>query len=111
MGFVWSNLSDGAPHFTLIQVGLNDLITVFAFAPVVGLLLGHSVIVVPLDALLLSVGLYILVPAILAQLLRRRMLATGGPTALARLLRVLQPVSLVALLTTLVLLFGFMRPA
>jgi ACR3 family arsenite transporter len=107
MVFVWSNLSDGEPHFTLSQVALNDLIMVFAFAPIVGLLLGLSAITVPWDTLLLSVGLYIVIPVIIAQVLRTRLLAYGGMPAFERLLRKLQPVSLIALLTTLVLLFGF----
>ena len=80
---------------------------VFAFAPIVGLLLGLSSITVPWDTLVLSVLLYIVVPVILAQLLRRRLLAIGGEEALNRLLGRLQPLSLVALLATLVLLFGF----
>jgi ACR3 family arsenite transporter len=107
MVFVWSNLSAGEPHFTLSQVALNDTIMVFAFAPIVGLLLGLSAITVPWQTLLISVGLYIVVPVILAQIVRRRTLARGGPAALRRLLDRLQPVSLVALLTTLVMLFGF----
>jgi len=107
MVFVWSNLSDGEPHFTLSQVALNDTIMVFAFAPIVGLLLGLSAITVPWETLLLSVGLYIVVPVILAQIIRRRTLTTGGQVALERLLGRLQPVSLIALLTTLVMLFGF----
>jgi ACR3 family arsenite transporter len=107
MVFVWSNLSDGEPHFTLSQVALNDTIMVFAFAPIVGLLLGLSAITVPWHTLLLSVVLYIVVPVVLAQVLRRQVLARGGPAALRGLLARLQPVSLVALLTTLVLLFGF----
>jgi ACR3 family arsenite transporter len=107
MVFVWSNLSDGEPHFTLTQVAVNDTIMVFAYAPVVALLLGLSAITVPWDTLLLSVGLYIVVPVILAQLLRRRVLASGGEASLSRWLATLQPVSLIALLTTLVLLFGF----
>jgi len=107
MVFVWSNLSDGEPHFTLSQVAVNDVIMVFAFAPIVGLLLGLSAITVPWSTLLLSVVLYIVVPVILAQLLRRRLLAQGGEAALKRMLGSLQPVSLVALLATLVLLFGF----
>jgi len=107
MVFVWSNLSDGEPHFTLSQVALNDLIMVFAFAPIVGLLLGLSAITVPWTTLLLSVVLYIVVPVIMAQIVRRSVLAGGGSEALARLLSTLQPVSLVALLATLVLLFGF----
>jgi arsenite transporter len=107
MVFVWSNLSGGEPHFTLSQVALNDLIMVFAFAPIVALLLGLSAITVPWETLLLSVGLYIVVPVIIAQYLRRRLLAAGGPERLQSLLAVLQPVSLIALLVTLVLLFGF----
>jgi len=104
MVFVWSNLSGGEPHFTLSQVALNDLIMVFAFAPIVGLLLGLSAITVPWETLLLSVVLYIVVPVIVAQIVRR---SVGGGEALTRLLSTLQPVSLVALLATLVLLFGF----
>jgi len=107
MVFVWSNLSRGEPHFTLSQVALNDTIMVFAFAPIVGLLLGLSAITVPWDTLVLSVVLYIVVPVIVAQVMRRRTLAHGGQAALQRLLGRLQPVSLVALLATLVLLFGF----
>lgn len=107
MVFVWSNLSDGEPHFTLSQVALNDVIMVFAFAPIVGLLLGLSAITVPWETLLLSVVLYIVVPVIIAQLVRRTTLAGGGSQALARLLTTLQPVSLMALLATLILLFGF----
>ena len=107
MVFVWSNLSRGEPHFTLSQVALNDVIMVFAFAPIVGLLLGISAITVPWQTLLLSVGLYIVVPVIIAQLLRKRILATGAVFALTAWLSRLQPLSLAALLTTLVLLFGF----
>jgi ACR3 family arsenite transporter len=107
MVFVWSNLTDGEPHFTLSQVALNDAIMVIAFAPIVGLLLGLSAIVVPWQTLLLSVVLYIVVPVVIAQAWRRRVLATGGEAALTRLLGILQPLSLMALLATLVLLFGF----
>ncbi|CAA7618298.1 ACR3 family arsenite efflux transporter [Magnetospirillum sp. UT-4] len=106
MVFVWSNLCDGEPHFTLSQVAVNDLIMVFAFAPIVGLLLGLSSITVPWDTLFLSVVLYIVVPVIVAQVWRKALLAKG-PEALPRTLAVLGPASLVALLTTLVLLFGF----
>jgi ACR3 family arsenite transporter len=107
MVFVWSNLCDGEPDFTLTQVALNDAIMLFAFAPIVGLLLGLSAITVPWQTLLLSVALYILVPVVLAQLVRRVSLERGGPQALSALLARLQPLSLVALLATLVLLFGF----
>ncbi|HWU95987.1 MAG TPA: ACR3 family arsenite efflux transporter, partial [Sphingomonas sp.] len=107
MVFVWSNLCDGEPNYTLSQVALNDLIMVFAFAPLVGLLLGVASITVPWDTLLLSVALYIVLPVIAAQCLRRAVLATGGQPALDRLLKALGPISLSALLATLVLLFGF----
>ncbi|TCQ20993.1 ACR3 family arsenite efflux transporter [Rhizobium sp. PP-CC-3G-465] len=100
MVFVWSNLTKGEPHFTLSQVALNDAIMVVAFAPIVALLLGLSAITVPWDTLILSVVLYIVLPVIVAQLLRRS-------TDVDRMAGRLQPVSLVALLSTLVLLFGF----
>jgi len=106
MVFVWSNLTNGEPHFTLSQVAVNDLIMVVAFAPIVGLLLGLSSITVPWDTLLLSVVLYIVVPVIVAQVWRKALLVRGGQ-ALAATLAKLGPLSLVALLTTLVLLFGF----
>jgi ACR3 family arsenite transporter len=107
MVFVWSNLSDGEPDFTLTQVALNDTIMVFAFAPIVGLLLGLSAIIVPWETLLLSVTLYIVVPVIIAQVVRQIALARGGGEALKHLLATLQPLSLLALLATLVLLFAF----
>lgn len=107
MVFVWSNLSRGEPHFTLSQVALNDTIMVFAFAPIVGLLLGLSAITVPWGTLVLSAALYIVVPVIGAQLLRHSLLASGGRQTLDRFLTRFQPLSLIALLATLVLLFGF----
>lgn len=107
MVFVWSNLCDGEPTYTLSQVALNDVIMVFAFAPLVGLLLGVASVTVPWETLLISVALYIVAPVIVAQLLRRVVLASGGMPALDRLLARLGPASLLALLTTLVLLFGF----
>jgi len=106
MVFVWSNLCDGEPHFTLSQVALNDTIMVFAFAPIVALLLGLSSIVVPWDTLVISVVLFIVIPVIVAQIWRRALLRRGEE-ALQRTLARLSPVSLVALLATLVLLFGF----
>jgi ACR3 family arsenite transporter len=106
MVFVWSNLVDGEPHFTLSQVALNDTIMVVAFAPIVGLLLGLSSITVPWNTLILSVGLYIVVPVIVAQLWRGALLRQGGQPALSRTLGRLAPLSLGALLLTLVLLFG-----
>ena len=107
MVFVWSNLTRGEPHFTLSQVALNDAIMIVAFAPIVGLLLGLSAITVPWGTLALSVALYIVIPVIVAQLARNRLLAAGGQPALERVLRKLSPLSLIALLVTLVLLFGF----
>jgi len=107
MVFVWSNLSDGEPHFTLSQVAVNDLIMIFAFAPIVGLLLGLSAITVPWETLFLSVVLYIVVPVIIAQVLRKLLLAKGGVEAVQSALQRLGPVSLISLLATLVLLFGF----
>ncbi|MGA1807898.1 ACR3 family arsenite efflux transporter [Sphingobium sp. WW5] len=107
MVFVWSNLCDGEPAYTLSQVALNDVLMVFLFAPLVGLLLGVASITVPWDTLLLSVVLYIVVPVIVAQIIRRMVLASGGQPTLDRLLARLGPASLLALLATLVLLFGF----
>lgn len=106
MVFVWSNLTRGEPNFTLSQVALNDAIMIVAFAPIVGLLLGLSAITVPWATLVLSVALYIVLPVLVAQLVRWRLLATGQH-ALDALLAALQPLSLIALLATLVLLFGF----
>jgi ACR3 family arsenite transporter len=107
MVFVWSNLTRGEPHFTLSQVALNDVIMVVAFAPIVGFLLGLSAITVPWGTLLLSVVLYIVIPVIIAQVVRRRILASSGAVALARVQETLGPISIAALLATLVLLFGF----
>ncbi len=107
MVFVWSRLTRGEPNFTLTQVALNDTIMVFAFAPIVGLLLGLSSIAVPWDTLLLSVTLYIVIPVVAAQLWRARLLRRGGRKTLERTLARLHLPSLAALLATLVLLFGF----
>ena len=106
MVFVWSQLCKGDPYFTLSQVALNDAIMVVAFAPIVALLLGLSSITVPWDTLLSSVGLYIVVPVILAQLWRRRLLRRGTAHFQAVVAR-LGPLSIAALLLTLVLLFAF----
>ena len=110
MVFVWSQLTEGDPYFTLSQVAINDLIMVFAFAPIVGLLLGLSSITVPWETLLISVGLYIVLPVLLSQLWRGALLK-AGPEALESVLNKLHPLSLLALLTTLVLLFGFQGDA
>jgi ACR3 family arsenite transporter len=110
MVFVWSNLTKGEPNFTLSQVALNDTIMVFAFAPIVGLLLGLSAITIPWQTLVLSVVLYIVIPVLVGQVIRKSALASGGHATLTALLARLQPVSLAALLATLVLLFGFQGP-
>ncbi|MGL4324158.1 MAG: ACR3 family arsenite efflux transporter [Beijerinckiaceae bacterium] len=107
MVFVWSNLCRGEPHFTLSQVAANDAIMILAFAPLVGFLLGLSAITVPWGTLFLSVVLYIVAPVIIAQVLRTHVLQSKGAAGMARLLAVLQPLSLAALLSTLVLLFAF----
>lgn len=108
MVFVWSHLMRGEPHFTLSQVALNDVIMVFAFAPIVGLLLGLSSITVPWDTLFLSVVLYIVAPLVVATVWRRWLLSKEhGYLRLQHVLKIIQPVSLAALLATLVLLFGF----
>ncbi|MTI10147.1 ACR3 family arsenite efflux transporter [Curvivirga aplysinae] len=107
MVFVWSNLTNGEPHFTLSQVALNDVIMIVAFAPIVGLLLGISAITIPWDTLMLSVGLYIVIPVIISQIIRRMAMASGGQASLDRLLGVFGPISMAALLATLVLLFAF----
>lgn len=108
MVFVWSNLSDGEPNFTLTQVALNDTIMIFAFAPIVALLLGLSAITVPWDTLLLSVVLYIVLPVIIAQIWRKVIFSRANPEQLLdATLKTLHPVSLAALLLTLVLLFAF----
>jgi arsenite transporter len=110
MVFVWSRLTHGHPLFTLSQVALNDAIMVFAFAPIVALLLGISSIVVPWNTLLTSVVLYIVVPVVLAQLWRRWLLR-GGPASLDHVLKRIGPWSIGALLATLVLLFAFQGEA
>lgn len=110
MVFVWSRLTGGNPVFTLSQVALNDTIMVFAFAPIVGLLLGLSAISVPWDTLLVSVGLYIVIPVIIAQLWRRALLRRGQQAFEAALARI-GPFSMAALLLTLVLLFAFQGEA
>ena len=110
MVFVWSNLTDGEPNFTLTQVALNDTIMIFAFAPIVALLLGVSSISVPWDTLFLSVVMYILIPLLLAQVWRRYLLQRSEAVYKATLART-TPFSLAALLATLVLLFAFQGEA
>ncbi len=110
MVFVWSRLVNGEPLFTLSQVALNDAIMVFAFAPLVALLLGLSSIIVPWDTLLVSVLLYIVIPVIISQLLRK-MLLKKGQAAFELTLAKIGPWSISALLLTLVLLFAFQGKA
>jgi len=107
MVFVWSRLTNGEPNFTLSQVALNDAIMIVAFAPIVALLLGLATITVPWGTLMISVGLYIVAPVIVAQIIRRATLARGGQARLETILKRLGPISILALLATLVLLFGF----
>jgi arsenite transporter len=106
MVFVWSNLCNGDAKFTLSQVAINDVIMLFAFAPIVALLLGLSSIVVPWDTLFISVLLFIVVPVAISQVLRKMLLRKGNDNALNTTLKTLQPISLSALLITLVLLFA-----
>jgi ACR3 family arsenite transporter len=110
MVFVWSRLAGGHPSFTLSQVALNDAIMVFAFAPIVALLLGLSAIAVPWATLITSVILYIVIPVILAQLLRKALLSRGQ-AEFDRALGRIGPWSIAALLATLVLLFAFQGEA
>jgi ACR3 family arsenite transporter len=110
MVFVWSRLTDGDPLFTLSQVALNDTIMIFAFAPIVGLLLGISSITVPWATLITSVILYIVIPVILAQLLRKSLLS-GGQSSFDASMNKIAPWSISALLVTLILLFAFQGEA
>jgi ACR3 family arsenite transporter len=110
MVFVWSKLTDGDPYFTLSQVALNDTVMIFAFAPIVGLLLGMASITVPWDTLITSVVLYIIIPVIVAQLLRKALLGKGR-AALESAMAKMGPWSVGALLLTLVLLFAFQGEA
>lgn len=110
MVFVWSRLTGGDPLFTLSQVALNDSIMVIAFAPLVAFLLGLSAITVPWDTLLTSVVLYIIIPVILAQWLRKSLLAKGAQK-LDAVMAMIGPWSIAALLATLVLLFAFQGEA
>lgn len=110
MVFVWSNLCNGNANFTITQVALNDLVMVFAFAPIVALLLGVSSIPVPWDTLLLSVVMYIVIPLAIAQLIRAHLMTRGEAVFQAALAKI-SPFSIVALLATLVLLFSFQGEA
>ena len=107
MVFVWSNLTRGDANYTLVQVGVNDVIMVFAFAPIVAFLLGVTDIVVPWGTLLLSVVLYVLLPLLAGYLTRRTLVANGGIAAVDAFKSRVQPFSMIGLLVTVVLLFGF----
>ncbi|MEH6473071.1 MAG: ACR3 family arsenite efflux transporter [Halopseudomonas sp.] len=107
MVFVWSQLTDGDPNYTLVQVSVNDIIMVFAFAPIAALLLGMTDLAVPWQTLLLSVVLYVVLPLIAGVLTRRYLLQIGGRSTLQRFVQQLKPWSVIGLLATVVLLFGF----
>ncbi|MFB2682360.1 ACR3 family arsenite efflux transporter [Shewanella mangrovisoli] len=107
MVFVWSQLTKGDPNYTLVQVSVNDIIMVFLFAPLSALLLGVSDIQVPWETLLLSVVLYVLLPLVVGVLTRKRLEASHGASAVPQLLAKLKPWSVIGLLATVVLLFGF----
>lgn len=108
MVFVWSQLTRGDPNYTLVQVSVNDVIMVFAFAPIVAFLLGVTDIEVPWETLLLSVGLYVIIPLAAGAFTRWRLTARGGgEAAVARFTGAVKPISVLGLLATVVLLFGF----
>ena len=110
MVFVWSQLTKGDANYTLVQVSVNDLIMVVAFAPIVAFLLGVTDIAVPWETLILSVVLYIVIPLIAGALTRRMLMAQGGETAVTTFTARIKPASVLGLLLTVVLLFGFQGP-
>lgn len=110
MVFVWSQLTKGDPNYTLVQVSVNDLIMVVAFAPIVALLLGVTEIEVPWETLILSVVLYIVIPLVAGSLTRRALTARGGVAAVTTFTARIKPASVLGLLLTVVLLFGFQGP-
>jgi ACR3 family arsenite transporter len=107
MVFVWSQLTKGDPNYTLVQVSVNDIIMVFAFAPLAAFLLGVSDITVPWETLLLSVALYVVLPLVAGIVTRRRLEANGETARLHTFLHTLKPWSIIGLLGTVILLFGF----
>ena len=106
MVFVWSQLTKGDPNYTLVQVSVNDLIMVFAFAPITGFLLGVTDIQVPWNTLMLSVGLYVVLPLLAGYLTRKVLTVDGSAEALNRFVAAIKPWSIVGLITTVVILFG-----
>tara|TARA_R110000751_G_scaffold62790_7_gene129863 strand:+ start:12418 stop:13440 length:1023 start_codon:yes stop_codon:yes gene_type:complete len=107
MVFVWSQLTKGDPNYTLAQVSVNDAIMVFAFAPLVAFLLGVTDIAVPWETLILSVALYVVIPLIAGMATRRMLMARGGEAAVTGFTDRIKPASVIGLLATVVLLFGF----
>jgi ACR3 family arsenite transporter len=107
MVFVWSQLTKGDPNYTLVQVSLNDVIMVFAFAPIVALLLGITELSVPWETLVLSVVLYVVLPLAAGAVTRARLIQQGGEAAVAAFTARIKPASVLGLLMTVVLLFGF----
>lgn len=107
MVFVWSQMTNGDPNYTLVQVSINDIILVFAYAPLVALLLGVTAIVVPWQTLILSVVLYVVIPLLAGVITRSRLMAKGGEAAVSAFTAALKPVSIAGLLLTVVMLFGF----
>lgn len=107
MVFVWSHLTKGDANYTLVQVSVNDIIMVFAFAPIAALLLGVSDITVPWDTLMLSVVLYVVLPLIAGFLTRQMLVAKGGEAEVESFVHTLKPISVMGLLATVVVLFGF----
>ncbi|MHA7857814.1 MAG: ACR3 family arsenite efflux transporter [Henriciella sp.] len=107
MVFVWSQLTKGDPNYTLVQVSVNDAIMVFAFAPIVAFLLGVTDIAVPWETLLLSVGLYVVIPLIAGVVARNLLIRRGGEDAVSSFTSRIKPLSVIGLLATVVLLFGF----
>jgi ACR3 family arsenite transporter len=107
MVFVWSHLTNGDANYTLVQVSVNDIILVFAFAPIAGLLLGVTDLSVPWETLVASVVIFVVIPLAAGMLTHRQLAASGGPEAIEKLSNKLKPTSIVGLLMTVVLLFGF----
>ncbi|GGB77863.1 ACR3 family arsenite efflux transporter [Henriciella pelagia] len=107
MVFIWSQLTRGDPNYTLVQVSVNDAIMVFAFAPIVALLLGITDLAVPWETLLLSVGLYVVVPLVAGIAARSLLMARGGQAGVDGFIGAVKPASVIGLLLTVVLLFGF----
>lgn len=107
MVFVWSQLTKGDPNYTLVQVSVNDAVMVFAFAPIVALLLGVTDIFVPWETLILSVLLYVVIPLIAGVLMRNWLMKRGGTGAVEGFTQRIKPLSVIGLLATVVLLFGF----